>query len=149
MDALYKALQASHSGFRWIALILLVLTVVQYLIKWQNSADYQKKDKTIYTIALSLMHLQLLIGIALYFVSPKVQFGAETMSVRILRFFTVEHAFLMIAAVVLFTIGSAKIKKKDESVAKFKTGFIFSLITLLLILIGIPWPFQALGAGWF
>lgn len=149
MNTFYIILQASHSGFRWVALLLLLLTTVYYFIKWQKASEYTKIDKALYTITLSLIHIQVLIGFGLYLLSPKVQFGAETMSVRILRFFTVEHVFIMLLAVVLFTIGAGKIKRKSNSKAKFKSGFVFAFIVLLIILAGIPWPFQALGAVWF
>ena len=148
MTTMYTIFQSAHSGFRWIALVLLVATVVIYFIKWRGNTDYTGKDKKLYTIMLSMLHLQVLIGIVLYFISPKVQFSAATMKTDFLRFFTVEHAFLMLAAAVVATIGSAKIKRKSANI-KFKTGFWFAFATLILILVGIPWPFQDLGAGWF
>lgn len=144
---LYSILQSAHSGFRWIALVLLLLTVVLYAIKWFNTAQYGKKDKKLYTLMLSMLHIQVLGGIVLYFVSPKVQFSAATMKTDFLRFFTLEHAVLMIAAAVVVTIGSVKVKKTSGN--KFKTGFWFAVVTLILILVGIPWPFQELGAGWY
>jgi signal transduction histidine kinase len=126
----------------------MLLTVFTYLIKWKKKSAYSKGDKIVFTVNLSAMHLQVLGGIALYFLSPKVQFSGATMSASIIRFFTVEHAFMMILAVVLVTIASSKIKLKPTDEAKFKTGFWFSFIALVIVLLAIPWPFQSYGAGW-
>jgi heme A synthase len=149
MDTLYTIFTSAHSGLRWIALLLLVLTVAGYLVKWQRGADYRKGDRTLFTIMLSFMHIQVLLGVVLYFISPNVQFGSSTMSTKIFRFFTIEHALLMLLAIVLITMASSKMKKKDSPKYKFKTGFWYSFIALVLILAGIPWPFYGVGAGWF
>jgi len=56
---------------------------------------------------------------------------------------------MMIIAVILVTVGSAKMKRKTDGPSKYKTTFIFNLIALLIILAMIPWPFRNLGAGLF
>jgi heme A synthase len=149
MNTLYTILQSAHSGFRWITLILLLLTIIRFFIQWRKSSAYKKFDKNLFTINLSAMHVQVLIGIGLYFLSPKVLFSAHTMSIKIFRFFTVEHALMMLIAVVLLTIASSKIKKKNSDTEKFKIGFWYSFIALILILLAIPWPFRGLGTTWF
>jgi hypothetical protein len=66
-----------------------------------------------------------------------------------LRFWTVEHAIVMILAVVLITIGRAKSKKAATDELKHKKGAIFYTLALLLILwAGIIKPYL-LGRGWF
>ena len=91
--------------------------------------------------------IKLLVGLVLFFMSPKVQFGASTMSSSVLRFFTVEHSLLMVIAVILITMGYSRAKRSTKP---FNVAFNLYLIALVLILIGIPWPFrEALGAGWF
>ena len=73
----------------------------------------------------------------------------ETMKVPVLRFFTVEHTFMMLIALVFITIGYATAKRAKEDVAKHKKTFIFYLIGFILILAVIPWPFRGFGNDWF
>lgn len=149
MNTLYTILQAAHSGLRWVVLLLFVVSLVNYLLGWQLKRAYQKRDKTLFTLNLSFFHLQVLLGIVLYFVSPRIQFSEQTFSTTFIRFFTVEHALIMLLAAILLTVGSSKIKKIAADSKKFKSGFYFLLVSFLLILTAIPWPFYRLGTGWF
>ena len=85
-----KALVSAHSGLRWIVLLALLFSIVVSLIN-RDSNEISKKQKLIYLAALISSHIQLLIGLILYFLSSKVVFSKETMGNTITRFFTVEH----------------------------------------------------------
>jgi hypothetical protein len=76
-----------------------------------------------------------LVGLALYAISPKVQFSA-TMSNGMLRFYTIEHTVMMLIAVILITIGHR------SEILKFQKNWYY-LIALAIILV-IPWPFRAI-----
>lgn len=97
--------------------------------------------------------LQLLLGLTMYlFASPVMQeifadFGAA-MKNRVLRFWAVEHAAIMLAATAIAHIGSARVKKAADG-AKHKTALIFFGIALTLILAGIPWYGLAYGRPLF
>ena len=52
------------------------------------------------------------------------------------------HSSLMLTAIVLITIGSAKAKRKPTDQEKFKTMLVWFSIALLIIFIAIPWPFS-------
>lgn len=135
---------------RWIVLIMILIAIVNAVIKMNKGSEYTAADKKWGLYALISTHIQFLVGIILYFISPWVQFGAETMKNAALRFYTVEHISMMILAVALITIGYSKAKRQTEDKKKFKTTFVFFLIGLIVILAAIPWPFRtALGAGWF
>jgi Ca2+/Na+ antiporter len=90
------------------------------------------------------MDIQLLTGLTLYFfLSPITKivfsdFGAA-MKDSELRFYAVEHFFMMLIAVVLVHIGRAKSKKNKIDRKKFKTAFIFYFIALVIMLAAIPW----------
>ena len=114
-----------------------------------GSYSFTAKDKKLGLFALIFTHIQFLMGLVLYFLSPKVVFSGEAMKDSVLRFFLVEHISLMTLAVVLITIGYSKSKSTALDAKKFKSTFWFFVIGLLLILAGIPWPFQNYGTGWF
>lgn len=147
---MYNGLLHAHSGLRWIVLLLLVITVVMAFMKWMSKDDgFSAGFKKLVTFNTIFFHIQFLIGVVLLFISPKVIFDADFMSNKIARFYGLEHALIMLIAVVLVTIGGAKMKRLSEITKKYKTVFIYNLIALLLVLAMIPWPFRGLGAAWF
>lgn len=142
-------LRHAHSGLRWVALILLILAIVNAYTKWKSGKLVSEQDKKLNLYTLIAAHIQLLIGLALYFTSPKVVFAAEAMKNSAQRFFLVEHITVMILGIILITIGYSKAKRSATNTSTFKTIFWFYLIALILILSRIPWPFQDYGASWF
>lgn len=139
----------AHSGLRWVVLVLIVISVFMSLLKWRSNAPFLESDRKLNFFTMLSTHIQLLLGLALYFMSPKVNFSAEAMKVPITRFFTVEHSIMMLLVILLVTLGYTKSKKAAEDAQKFRTAFIYFLIALLILLAGIPWPFRGLGAAWF
>ena len=140
---MYNALVHAHSGLRWVALGLLLFAIFNS-IKNQTSGRYEKKDKMINLFAMVFLHIQLLIGLLLYFTSSP--FGlwsdlgvGEVMKNASIRLYLVEHPTINILAVALITIGYSKHKKKLISGPKYKTIAVFYTIALLLILSRIPW----------
>lgn len=146
---MYEGLLHAHSGLRWIVLVLIVWALFKSTTGWAGKKDYQKSDRLAALLALIFTHIQLLIGLALYFISPKVSFQSGVMESQLLRFYTVEHMSMMIIAIALITIGFSTAKRLSDSVAKHKRIAIMYGIGLVIILASIPWPFRGLGAGWF
>ena len=146
---MYNALLHAHSGLRWVALILLV-TAIFNAVKGKSSGEYLKKDKMINLFAMILLHTQLLIGLVMYFQSPKVQFTSGWMKDAMLRFYGMEHFLMMVIAIVLVTIGRKKAEKADAPIVKHQKIVVWYTIGLIVILAAIPWPFRAaLGGQWF
>ena len=56
-----------------------------------------------------------------------------------LRFFGVEHAFMMIVAVILAHVGSVMVKRAAESRSKYIRSAIWFTISTLVVLVAIPW----------
>ena len=143
-------LKILHSNLRWLVLIFLVLAILNALLKRGKNTEYTKGDKMPVLLGLIFTHVQLLLGFALYFISPKVTFVEGFMKDTASRFYAVEHISMMILAVVLITIGYSKAKRQEIASKKHNTVLIFYGIGLLLILASIPWPFRAeLGGSWF
>jgi hypothetical protein len=140
----YDILVHAHSGIRWIVLILILAVIINAGSAMSSKRLSTPKDARLSMIAMTSVHLQVLIGLILYFISPRVQFSGNTMSNDQLRFFTVEHTLGMLIAVILITIGHRKAKG-----GAFKSVFWYYLIALLIILVSIPWPFRGFGNGWF
>jgi hypothetical protein len=146
---MYDILRSAHSGLRWLVLVTLVIAIVNSIGKTKGGITFAKKDKRKALFALIFTHIQLLMGLALFFISPKVVIDAASMKDAIMRFFLVEHSVMMLLAVILITIGYSKAKRIAMDGKKFKTILIYYGLGLLLILAAIPWPFRALGGSWF
>ena len=145
---MYAMMQHAHSGFRWVVLICLLYAIYNNLTKWRGGKSFEAGDLKLNTFTVRFVHIQFLLGLILYFISPKVNFAAESMKEAASRFFLVEHSVMMIIAIALITIGNVKSKKATVDASKFKLAFWFFLIGLLIMLISIPWP-PRFGAGWF
>jgi membrane protein DedA with SNARE-associated domain len=141
-----EILVRAHSGLRWVVLALMIYAIFNALRK---KDFYAKSDRLLNMFAMVSLHIQLVIGLILYFTSAKVSFVEGWMKNQLLRFYGMEHISLMIIAIILVTIGHAKAKRASEPAKKHKTILLFYAIGLILILASIPWPFRQLGAGWF
>lgn len=144
----YQILKHGHSGLRWIVLFFVLATVINSGIKYFRKKDFNTTDKRLSLIAVNATHLQLLLGIILFFISPKVVFAAESFHNTLLRFFLLEHTSMMLAAVILITIGYSSSKKAKLPGSRHLRLFLFYGLGLLLILAAIPWPWRMLSGGW-
>jgi len=133
--SIYEIFKDIHSGFRYVVFVLVLVAIIQSLLGWLGKKPYTEVNRKINLFALISAHTQLLIGIVLYFLSPYVQFNSSTMKDATTRYFTVEHWFGMIIAIVLITIGHSKAKRIETSEGKHKTIAIF-YITAFLVIIG-------------
>lgn len=144
LSIMYEAVKNLHSYWAYLVLLILIIAVANALIKAFGDKEYEAKDFRIALFTLIVSHLQLLIGLVLYFISPRLQMFSElgmggVMKDAVNRLYLVEHPFINIIAIALITIGYSKHKKKLTSKAKTKTIAIFYTIALLLFLSRIPW----------
>ena len=147
-NAIYHILRGSHSGLRWIALLLLLVAIFNAVASLK-SGHYRKKDKMLNLFAMVVLHIQFVIGACLMLTSPKVSYGEEWMKSEVLRFFGLEHLLAMLIAIVLITIGRRKAENTVAINAKHRKIVIFYSIGLVIILAMIPWPVrEALGGKW-
>ena len=140
-----EVVQFIHSYWAYLVLLVLVLATFNALFKFFGNKEFDAKDFRISLFALITMHIQLLIGIVLFFLKDyfstisEVGGMGEVMKNSALRNLIVEHPTTMIIAVALVTIGYSKHKKKLVSKPKFKMLAIFYTIALALVLYIIPW----------
>jgi uncharacterized protein YacL len=128
---------------------LIILALVKAFSGWFGKKEFTASDKKSALFALIFTHIQLILGLGLYFISPLVSFEEGAIKSEVFRFYTIEHFSMMIIAIVLITLGFSLSKRAPESITKFKRVAVFYLIGLLIMLSSIPWPFRIPGAGWF
>lgn len=149
---MYTGLLHLHSALRWVALILMIATIIDSLIRMYR--PFKENERKLALFSLISLHTQLIIGALLYFVSPIISTAIEqghVMKNPIGRFYLVEHLLGMLIAIVLVTVGYSKAKKQSEHWSKHRIIFFYYLVAFILILISIPWPFRLVGEGrgWF
>ena len=138
---MYDIIKHTHSYWAYLVLAILIIAVINAIFGLISKKEYSAKDLRIALFGLIIAHIQFLIGLVLYFVSPYFEMWSHggVMGDAAKRLYLVEHPAINIITIVLITVGFSKHKKKDSSASKFKTIFIFYLIGLILLLSRIPW----------
>lgn len=146
---MHQLLLALHSINRWLVIASLLYTIFLSLKGLRNNSMFAKSDNLFRHLTATFAHIQLLIGVYLYTISPIVKFTSGIPSVNTILdehiFFKYIHIILMIVAVLIITIGSAKTKRIASDRLKFKTMLMWYALALVMILIAIPWPFSPLA----
>lgn len=154
MDSVYSVSLFLHSWNRWLILIAGVIVIVFAIKGLSSKSEYSSFQRKWSLIFLSSLHLQLLIGILMYFfISPLTamalnDFGAA-MKDPVLRFWAVEHTLVNIIAIALAQTGSILVKRISDSAGKHKRTLIWSGIALILILAMIPMGMMGVDRPWF
>lgn len=143
---MYSTLIFFHSIFRWIVLVILIFSIYRSYRGYVSESSFTKTDNALRHWTATLFHVQLIIGMILYFQSPIVKYFRENFQEAIknadVLFFGIIHISLMVMAIILVTIGSAWSKRRLTDKEKFKTMLTWFSLVLLIIIIAIPWPFS-------
>ena len=133
-----------HSYWAYIVVLLLIFAFINAVMGFAKKRAFTDKDLRISLFTLIVTHIQLLIGLGWYFMSPwykalrDVGMG-EAMKNAQLRLYTIEHPIMMLLAIIFITIGWSKHKKQTTDQGKFKTIMIFYGIGLFFVLSRMPW----------
>jgi hypothetical protein len=128
-------LKSAHSGWRYVVFLLLIIAVVKALSGWFGNKTYTEGDRKLNVFTLISAHIQLLIGLVLYF--SEGWYKLSSAGAPAVRYFKMEHITMMVVAIILITVGNAKSKKLTEAVAKHRAIAIFFGLALILIIIAI------------
>jgi hypothetical protein len=136
------ALLHLHNLLRAVILVLAVLTLVKAAQGLRGTRPYAP-TRRIGVMFMAALHVQLVLGLGLFLLSPLVEAAMAdmqaTMADRGIRFFIAEHPTLMVAAVIVQTIGTIVAKNAADDRARHRKLLVFSAITVVLLLAGIPW----------
>ena len=133
-----------HNFLRWLVLLFALLVIIRSLGGMGGGKTFAAGDKRMALFLLISCDIQLLLGLALYFMKNWVTVltSGGVMASKYNRFFAVEHLAGMLIAIILVHIGYSNIKKDIPDSSKFKMLFWYTLIALVIICITIPWPFR-------
>jgi len=143
MDTLYSWLLLIHGWSRWLVLLAAVGALVALVIAWRKGWDFSSLGGKAARIYVVLLDVQVTLGLALAACSPVIRTALSdmgaTMKTKELRFFTVEHLLLMLLAVAAAHIGLVRARRATQAMAAHKTALYGTLLSLALIIAGIPW----------
>lgn len=135
---MYPILNTLHAYNRYLLLAALVFVLYRAYSGWLGKKSYEKTDNSASAALVGLTHLQLVLGMVLYFISPLTALARSDMGMAMKdpwqRYFGVEHISMMLIAVVLIQLGRTFSKKAADSETKFRKLAIYTTIALLLIL---------------
>lgn len=147
---IYSTLLPLHSLIRWLVLASLVFAIYIAFRGWLSKKEFSRFDNSVRHWTATIAHIQLLIGVWLYLISPVTDYFLyhfkEAVHLREIRFFGMEHSLMMLLAIVIITVGSAKAKRKPTDTEKFRTMAVWFSVGLLIILSSIPWAFSPFTA---
>jgi phosphoglycerol transferase MdoB-like AlkP superfamily enzyme len=147
---MYNTILTLHSLCRWLVLATLLIAINRSYTGWLTSLAFTKQDNRLRHITATIAHIQLILGLWLYFISPVISYFLhhykEAVHMRQIRFFGMEHSLMMLVAIIIITFGSSIAKRKNTHKARFKTIAIWYTVALVVILINIPWPFSPMVA---
>jgi len=145
---MYPIILALHSAVRWVVLASLIFALFRAYTGWRSKRTFTPFDNSVRHWTATIVHIQFAIGLLLYFISPIVDYFLDnypqTIHLRELRFFGLEHSLMMFIAVFVITVGSVKAKRRPTNSEKFKTMAVWFTIGLIIILTSIPWSFSPL-----
>ena len=145
-------LEHLHSTLRWVALALLVATWLRAFSQ-RRSGQFTPLQARLGLFSMITLHLQLVIGLALYFLRdwPAALSEPGAMANAPVRFFGMEHLALMLLAILLGTLGHSLAKRATDPETKYRKHVLYFGLALVVIFSAIPWPFRAgfESYGWF
>ncbi len=141
---MYQVIKQLHSLSAYLVLAVLIAAVMNALIGYFKKKEYfEVKDLRLSLFALIFSHIQLLLGLIVYFVSPRFQMWSEGAKVVMknaeLRQLLLEHPLMNIIALTLITIGWSKLKKQTQVRAMFAKIALFYGLALICLFSMIPY----------
>lgn len=138
---MYIFLKNSHNQIGMLVLFLLLVIILSLLVQFILKKTFGRASKALSLIGLIVVHLQILVGVVLYFLSPLGinSFSGESMKHTISRFYMAEHPVGMIIAAVLITIGYKQVKSTIQASAKYKRVLVYYTLGFAIIAYLIPW----------
>jgi hypothetical protein len=142
---MYDLLLLAHSWLRWLVLLAALVAIARAIGGVNTRRPWTPLDDRAGMWLTAALDFQMLLGLILYiFLSPVTQSAfvdmAAAMKAAPIRFFAVEHPVGMIVAIALAHVGRVRVRKAADSQSKHKRALIFFGLSLLVLLLSIPWP---------
>lgn len=138
---MYSIIQQTHSLSAYLTLAILIIAFGMVFMGSRSGGIFTEQHRKWVLFAFIFCHIQLLLGLLLYYTSPLgiSNFSSASMKDSLMRLYILEHPLMMILSIILITIGYLKHKKATDDRKKFSLILWFYGIGLVCILSRIPW----------
>lgn len=141
---MYPYVLGAHNIVRWIVLLAGAWAVLLVWRGWLGRRQWTKSEAVATRAFVGALDLQFLIGLLLYAAfSPLTRQGFSDMGAAMgdapVRYFLVEHPFIMIAAIAAAHIGAVRVRKASTDAERFQQASIFLGLSFAAIAGFIPW----------
>ena len=118
-----------HSLWRWVVLIVVLVAIIRALVGWLRGGDWTSGDRTLALVTTIAVDIQLVLGLLVYIVAKGWNLGA---------FLAYVHPLIMIVAIAIIHIASARTRRVESAVAKHRTLALGLIAAMILITAAIP-----------
>ena len=119
-----------HSLWRWVVLLVMVVALVRGLIGWLRGGDWTGLDRQLTLATVSAIDIQALLGIIIWI--GEGRWGGDSV------FLSFIHPLIMIVALAVAHIGSARLRRESEPVAKHRWLALSLIVVFFLVTAAIP-----------
>jgi hypothetical protein len=126
-----------HSYNRYMVVLLLLATILHFSFKYWKNAAPAPLDRALAGANLGFAHLQLLLGLATYFMGGHHQ--NINMKDQASRYWGMEHLLMMLIAIVLITLSVAATKRIEDNKKRYFRIFLYNAIAFLVIAVGLSY----------
>lgn len=150
---MYTAVLTLHSWLRWVALLGGIAATIAALTDRGTAVSSARAERWGLVLMVAL-DLQMLLGLLLYLVlSPFTKVALQDFAAAMrnppLRFWAVEHAPMMLAAVILAHVGRVLARAASTPSARRTRRLTCVGLATFAMLAAIPWPGMANGRPLF
>jgi magnesium-transporting ATPase (P-type) len=117
-----------HSWWRWVVLLVAVITVVKMLFGWLGRREWTRLDDQLSLIFTITIDIEVLLGILVWIMSQAWTRGMAA---------AFEHPTTMLLALILAHVGQRRARKGADDAARYRTSAIFYTLSFVLILAGV------------
>ena len=119
----------AHSGWRYIVLIMLAITIIKMLIGVISKGQWANLDEWLNRLTPISIDIQFLLGAILWIMQQRWN-GADPIA-------SWEHPITMIIAAALAHATSTRVKKAPTDAAKYQTALIGYAIAGVVVMLGV------------
>ena len=137
---MYQFLLIFHIVSSTIFIMVALVLSLRSVLGWQNNWSYARVDKVLSYVFMGLLYLTLLHGVIMYFfIDPAAKSQPmdilQAMKQASLRFWVMEHFYVMTFALILSQIGGIFIRKATVDKSRFAyASFYYGISTIITML---------------
>lgn len=124
-----ETLVGLHSLWRWVVLLAVTVAIIRTLIGWLRRGDWTDSDNLLRVVAINALNVQVALGIVIWLIQRRWDDGV---------FLGIIHPLVMLAALGIASVGSARARRATEPVVKHRTLALSLIATMFLVTAAIP-----------